>query len=108
MPIDRLAPANAQGRLRDCLGAVGSVIPGGHFRDELRHEGLTLTDAWHVLRTGTVYNAPELDIRTGEWKYTIEGHAPEGIWLCIVFCFKRVDAAFLITVFSIASKRRLK
>jgi len=35
--------------LRDCLGGNGAIIPGKHFREELTKEGLTITDAWHVL-----------------------------------------------------------
>ena len=53
---------------------------------------------------GRIFDAPEPDIKTGEWKYRIEGHEPGGKWLAIVFSFKTVERAFLITVFSIAAK----
>jgi len=98
----------AQDMLRDCLSGAdeGVVIPGTHFRSELRTEGLSIVDAWHVLRTGCIFNNPELDIKTAEWKYTIEGHTPDGIWIAIVFCFKQVNRAFPITVFSVAARRR--
>ena len=92
--------------LRDCLGGGGAVVPGKHFTDELRNEGMTLPDAWVVLRSGCIYNPPELDIKTGEWKYTIEGYTADGVWLAIVFAFKVVNRAYLITVFSIESKKR--
>jgi hypothetical protein len=49
---------------------------------------------------------PEPDIKTGEWKYTIEGSAPDGTWLCVVFSFKYINVACLITVFSVEAKRR--
>lgn len=52
------------------------------------------------------FQSPEHDIKKGEWKYTIEGHAPDGQWLAIVFSFKEVDRAYLITVFSVAKKGR--
>ena len=91
--------------LRDCLSS-GAVKSGRHFRDELEKEGLTFTDAYRVLRTGCIYKPPEHDIRQGEWKYSIEGHTPDGIWLVVVFSFKEVDRAFLITVFSVETKNR--
>jgi hypothetical protein len=91
--------------LHDCL-SNGAVRSGRHFRDELAKEGLSFPDAWHVLRTGCIYNPPEHDIRQGEWKYSIEGHTPDGIWLVVVFSFKEVDRAFLITVFSVETRRR--
>jgi len=95
----------ALGILHDCLGGDGSVVPGRHFLDELTSEGLTIPAAWHVLRTGRIYNPPELDIRTGHWKYSIEGHEPDGKWLVIVFCFRAIDRVHLITVFSVTTRR---
>ena len=93
--------------LRDCLSDDdGAVIPGKHFREELTKEGLTIPDAWHVLRTGCIYNPPECDVKTGEWKYNVEGHTPDGTWLAVVLCFKEVNKVFLITVFSVEVKRR--
>lgn len=93
--------------LRRCL-EEGEVIPGAHFRQELANEGLTIADAWQVLRSGRIYDPTEQDIRTGEWKYRIEGHEPEGKWIAIVFSFKTVSRTFLITIFSIASRSQRK
>lgn len=106
MTVSAVKPDIALDMLKDCLCNGGSVVPGSHFRDELRNEGLTLPDAWLVLRSGCIYKAPECDIKTGEWKYTIEGFTADGCWLAIVFCFKHVDRAYLITVFSIEAKKR--
>ena len=106
MSISVVTQDIARDMLRDCLGGAGTVIPGNHFRDELRKEGLTIPDAWQVLRSGCIFNPPECDIKTGDWKYTIEGYAPDGTWLSIVFSFKQVNAAYLITVFSVEAKRR--
>ena len=106
MAISAVKPDIARDMLRDCLESGGSVVPGGHFRDELRNERLTLPDAWLVLKSGAIYNPPECDIKTGEWKYTIEGYTVDGIWLAIVFSFKHVDRVYLITVFSIEAKKR--
>jgi hypothetical protein len=90
----------AQDMLRGCL-EDGTVIPGRHFRDELKNENLTLPAAWHVLRSGVIYKPPELNVGTGDWKYSVEGSEPDGKWLVIVFCFRAVDTAYLITVFSV-------
>lgn len=60
-----------------------------------------LTHSGFLLR-GQIYDEP--DIKTGEWKYTIEGHTPDGTLLAIVFCFKSEEPAFLITVFSVSSR----
>jgi hypothetical protein len=105
MPVSAVKPDIAQDMLRDCL-SDGQVKPGRHFRDELKREGLSIPDAWQVLRTGCIYSPPEHDIGTGEWKYNVEGHVPDGKWIIIVFCFKTVDNVFLITVFSVEAKRR--
>jgi hypothetical protein len=58
------------------------------------------------MKSGAIYNPPEQDIKTGEWKYRIEGFAPDGEWLAIVFCFKTRKRAFLITVFAVESRGR--
>jgi len=94
-------------RLHHCL-EQGEVIEGRHFRDELRKEGLVFEDAYVVLWSGVIYEPPEPDIKTGEWKWRIEGLEPDGKWLMIVFSFKTVDRAFLITVYSIEAKRRAR
>jgi hypothetical protein len=101
--VERLARVQAVELLRKCA-TTGKIIPGRHFRDELAKEGLIFTDALRVLKTGQIYEEPEHDIKSGEWKYRIEGSELDGRWFAIVFCFKAVDTAFLITVFSIASK----
>lgn len=79
---------------------------GRHFTNEMRADGIALPDAYRVLRTGTVYDPPERDIKTGEWKYRIEGMEPDGKWLVVVFCFKEVDTTFLITIWSMEQARR--
>ena len=86
--------------LQRCL-ENGDVRYGRHFKQELANEGLEIGDAWTVLRTGRVYEAPEPDIRTGEWKYRLEGREPGGALIVIVFALKRLDSAYLITIFSV-------
>ena len=105
MLVQRLTRHKAIGLIRHCL-QHGEISYGSHFKQELAAEQVSLQDAWSALRTGQIYGEPERDIRTGEWKYRVEGHEPDGKWLVIVLCFKSMDRAFLITVFSIASRRR--
>lgn len=100
MPVRRLSRADAADMVRHCLSA-GRVIPGKHFRDELANEGLDILDAHFVLRTGNIFAEPEPDIRSGDWKYRIEGTDLEGKPLAVVFCFRDDSTGFLITVFSI-------
>ena len=100
MPVRCLSRAEAVDLVRHCLSA-GRVIPGKHFREELANEGLDILDAHHVLRTGNIFQEPEPDIRSGDWKYRMEGTDLEGKPLAVVFCFKDESTGFLITVFSI-------
>ena len=99
-------PGEAAALLRRCLSNQGTVLWGSHFAKALADDGLIFPDAWQVLRTGRIYAAPELDIKTGDWKYKIEGNTPDGIWLAIVFCFKSIDRTFLITAFSVKAGKR--
>lgn len=103
MAVRRLSRPDALRLLRECVRS-GHIIPGKHFREELANEGLILPDAVRVLKTGQIYDEPEPDPKTGEWKYRVEGREVDGKWLAIVFCFKGTATAFLITVFSITAK----
>jgi hypothetical protein len=105
--IGCLSVHDAEERMRRCL-EEGAVIPGRHFRDELAKEGIDLQDAWIVLRYGHIYDPPERDIKAGEWKYRMEGPEPDGKWTVIVFSFKTVDIAFLITVFTVKHRGRAR
>jgi len=100
MPVRCLARAEAADLVRYCLSA-GRLIPGKHFREELANEGLDILDAHNVLKTGNIFQEPEPDIRSGDWKYKMEGTDLEGRPLAVVFCFKDESTGFLITVFSI-------
>jgi len=88
--------------VRHCLDA-GKVRVGKHCREELANEDFDILDARNVLRKGNIFMQPELDIKTGDWKYRMEGKAIDGRSLAVVFCFKGSDSSFLITAFSIKS-----
>ncbi len=100
MSVRCLTRSEAVDLVRHCLSA-GRVISGKHFREELANEDLDILDAYNVLKKGHVFQEPEQDIRTGEWKYRMEGTDLEGKPLAVVFCFKDEVTGFLITVFSI-------
>ncbi len=94
----------AKDLLLECLGEDGEVVPCKHFLEELDKENLTFPDALYVLQHGNITDPADQDIKTREWKYTIEGQEPDGKWIAIVFCFKAINRAFLITVFSIRGR----
>ncbi len=91
--------------LHQCL-EEGEVVPTKHFRDELANESITFEDAWIVLRSGAIYDEPGQDIKTGDWKYRVEGYEPGEKWMAIVLTFKSTDRVFLVTIFSIESRSR--
>ncbi len=74
------------------------VIYSNHFRDELTNDKLTMEDVLVVCRSGAIIDAPEKDIKTGQWKYRIEGKTADGRHVAIVFTFRQ-DSAVFITVF---------
>lgn len=91
--------------LHHCL-EEGEVVPTKHLRDELANESITFEDAWIVLRSGAIYDEPEQDIRTGDWKDRVEGYEPGRKWMAIALTFRSTETAFLVTIFSIESRSR--
>jgi len=100
-----MTPAEAVNLVRYCV-EDGSIIPGTHFRQAIADESFTYVDVEYVLRHGNIYDPPEPDIRTGDWKYRIEGYIDDGQWVAVIFCFKATDTAFLITVFSVEKMKK--
>jgi hypothetical protein len=102
VPLDALPTDIALDVLRGCLTRCGSVIPTRHFLflEELSKDGLELVDAWQVIKSGAIFQQPELDIERGDWKYKVEGYTPDGVWLVIVFCLKQINQAVLITAWA--------
>jgi hypothetical protein len=96
--MDRsLSRDEAKARLNRCI-EDGTVIYSRHFRDELMNDGLTISDVLTVCRGGAVIMAPEKDIKTGDWKYRIEGLTSDQCRVAVVFAF-RPEQGVLITLF---------
>ena len=70
-----------------------------HFKQELANDNLTRSDILTVCRSGVIINEPELDARTGNWKYRIEGLNDDADRSAVVFTFVQATKAVLITVF---------
>ncbi len=104
-PIPRMDLPEALKLLRKCFAEAG-VRQTKHFIAELAKEARTFVDVGVVIGSGNIYDAPEQDLKSGDWKYKVEGFCRDRQWLAIVFCFKEVDLALLIPVFSVENLRR--
>lgn len=69
-----------------------------HFREELANDDLTMEDVLRVCKSGAIVMEPEQDIKTGHWKYRIEGSTVDARHIAVVFRL-RPDAGVFITVF---------
>ena len=102
VPLECSTKFEAVDLVRHCL-ETGKIVVSKHCRDELLNEDFDILDAHYVLKRGNIFMEPELDIRSGDWKYRMEGKTVDGRALAVVFCFKAFDTSFLITAFSISS-----
>jgi ribulose bisphosphate carboxylase small subunit len=93
-----LTKDQAKAQLNLCLDD-GFVIYTRHFKDELASDGLTMEDIYAVCRSGVVLMASEKDIKTGDWKYRIEGYSADRESLALIFALKPERRAVFITVF---------
>ena len=73
-----LGKDQAKAKVLRCL-EEGVVSYSRHFRDELANDALTTGDILTVCRSGAIAMAAEKDIKTGQWKYRIEGLTADGI-----------------------------
>ncbi len=64
-PLDRAGAKNA---LNHCI-VEGLTVYSIHFREELANDELTVPEVLQVCRSGTIFMAPERDVKTGQWKY---------------------------------------
>ena len=70
-----------------------------HFREELANDDLSTEDVLIVCKSGAIIMEPEKDIKTGDWKYRIEGLTAERRQVSVVFTF-RSELTVMITVFA--------
>ena len=96
-PVDRKSGTEAEKLLRQRV-SEGRVRLSKHFRDRLEDRRCSVEDALAAIAKGAVYAEPELDVRTGDWNYRIEGNDLAGRAMKILFCFKPEGIALLITV----------
>ena len=93
-PLDK---SEAKHELNRCL-EEGTVVWVKHFREELANDRLTMQDVIRVCRSGAITVPPEPELKTGQWRYRIEGNTADGRRAAVVFTFRRGSAIF-ITVF---------
>ncbi|MEO5951253.1 MAG: DUF4258 domain-containing protein [Chloroflexia bacterium] len=82
-----LSRDQAKSELNRCL-IEGVVVYSKHFREELSNDDLTTEDVLSVCRAGAIIDAPERDIKSGQWKYRIEGITQESGKIAVVFTFR--------------------
>lgn len=88
----------AKAQLNLCLDD-GFVIYTRHFKQELASDGLTMEDVLAVCHSGVILMAPEKDIKTGDWKYRIEGYTADQEDVALIFTLKPERKAVFITAF---------
>jgi Domain of unknown function (DUF4258) len=88
----------AKSQINRCL-AEGRFLLSRHFEEELENDGLTTEDAFTVCGSGTIFNAPEFHMKSGDWKYRIEGYTADHDRLAVIFTIKPQGLAVFITVF---------
>ncbi len=71
MSKDALDAATARKIIRTILDA-GRTYPTGHLKKRLADRNINMQDVLAALKRGIVTQS-ENDLKTGEWKYTIEG-----------------------------------
>ncbi len=51
----------------------GFVVITSYFKKRLAQRGFSIQDVTHLLKTGRIYNEPEIDINSGKPRYRVEG-----------------------------------
>lgn len=94
---DSLSRPQALRKIKSIVGGNGKVVPRKHLKKRLKERRLTMQDVLYVLKSGAIYDEPELDIRTNNWKYKVEGitidEKPIKVPVVIIG-----DSIFLLTV----------
>ncbi len=79
---------------------AGSFRSTKHARDMMKDRKISTQDIRHVFKNGKVLDEPEIDIKTGNWKYRIIGNGIDNDNLTVVVVINN-DENYLgiITVF---------
>jgi hypothetical protein len=75
----------------------GSVFYTTHCRERMAERGVDVNDLIGLSKGGLVYNEPEIDIKTGEKKYTIEHPSPPLKAVFIIASEKKIRLLTVIT-----------
>lgn len=98
MSKDALDAATARKIIRTILDA-GRTYPTGHFKKRLADRNINMQDVLAALKRGIVTQS-ESDLKTGEWKYTIEGKGIDADPVKVIInIFPEENRIVLITVF---------
>lgn len=89
----------------DALKAIRGHLNDGfmaltvHFRDMMKKRRYSMLDVTHAIKNGVIYTEPEKDVRTGEWKYKIEGQSVDGEPLTVVVSIAKGNVSNCITLY---------
>jgi hypothetical protein len=64
-------------QIHDLVTAGCAITLTAHAREEMAADAVSLVDVVQVLRSGTVRQAPDRDVRTGDWKVRVEGRCDD-------------------------------
>lgn len=62
----------------------GEVVITAHFKQRMALRKVSMQDVIYVLKTGAIFDEPELDLKINQWKYKVEGKTIDGALLAIV------------------------
>ncbi|MBI5886546.1 MAG: DUF4258 domain-containing protein [Deltaproteobacteria bacterium] len=74
----------------------GGVATTAHFRQRMEQRKVSMQDVIYLLKTGSIFDEPELDMKVNQWKYKVEGKTIDGASLAIVVALE-ADKNILIT-----------
>ena len=94
-----MTPAKATRLLRECI-EHGSIIPTNHAIERMVERHISREELFQVLQSGHISRPAEQELKTGEWKYRVEGHTL-GRAVAAVFKFVQIGRAVVITVFEV-------
>lgn len=64
----------------------------------LRELQISVNDALHVLRNGSIDGEPEFDAPNGNWRFTVHGRTVDQKELAIAFVFVEIEGILILTI----------